>query len=58
MHKDQVEVMQRLFAEAIHQLGGTMTVNVADLEAHRGKVQVSRNGDILTATFSAPKGES
>mgnify|MGYP000010837418 FL=1 len=51
-------MMQRLFAEAIHQLGGTMTVNVADLEAHRGKVQVSRNGDILTATFSAPKGES
>lgn len=44
------ELLMRLFAEAVHQLGGVLRVCVADLDEHRGRVEVSIDGDVLTAT--------
>ena len=52
------EMVQRLLAEALLQLGGTMQAHVEDLSDHRGRVQMTRDGDLITASYAAPKGES
>lgn len=49
------EMMMRILAEAIHRLGGSIQVPLADLSGHRGRIAFSLENDVLTATFSGKK---
>ena len=55
MQPEQLELMQRLFAEAIQQLGGMMKVSLDDLGEHRGRVEVSIEDGVLTCRFDGKK---
>lgn len=55
MKPEQIELVQRLFAEAIHQLGGCMKVNVDDLGEHRGRVEVYVENGVMTCQFNGKK---
>lgn len=55
MDPAQVELIQRLFAEAIQQLGGQMKVALQDLDEHRGRVEVWVEEGVLTCRFSGKK---
>lgn len=52
------ELVRRLLAEAVHQVGGKLQVNMQDLEEQRGTVEVSREGDVITCEFSAKQGKA
>jgi hypothetical protein len=58
MKPGDIEFIQRLFAEAILQLGGSMSVSPDDLEAHRGRVEVYIENGIITCQFNGKGGQA
>lgn len=55
MKLGQIELIQRLFAEAVQQLGGSMKVNLDDLGEHRGRVEVYVENGVITCQFNGKK---
>lgn len=54
--KAEDELIKRLLAEAIQQMGGEFRVSLQDLSAHRGQVRIASDGETIICSLACQQG--